>query len=317
VVWITNPSASSGQESIYKFVGTRQRRVSTFLIYNFQMRFTLTLLLALGLSACASFGTSNTPTPTIPTATPQPPTPTPPPSVAMVNGEYITQVEFDAELNRYKTAFPNAEDSQARQIVLDDLIAQYLLAQAAREENFEVTESDLQLRIDALGSPDAIAQWQSAFGYDDASFRVILKRSIESAWMRDKIIADVPNSMEQIHLRQILTYNEADAQAVLQRLTAGEDFDELASLYDPVTNGELGWVPQGYLLSAEADQAVFALQTGEVSGIISTEAGFHIFKAVERAEHELTPDALLTMQELALKNWITEQKENSNIVLMQ
>jgi peptidyl-prolyl cis-trans isomerase C len=282
------------------------------------MRFYLTLsLLLFGLSACASFGTSNTPTPSIPTATPLPPSPTPPPSVAIVNGEYITTTEFEAELNRYKIVFPNVENEQAKQIVLDDLIAQYLLAQAAREENFEVTESDLQSRIDALGSPDAISQWQSTHGYDDESFRVTLKRSIESAWMRDKIIADVPNLMEQIHLRQILTYNEADAQAVLQRLTAGEDFDELASLYDPITNGELGWVPQGYLLDANADEAVFALQAGEMSGIISTEAGFHIFKAIEREKHELTPDALLSMQELALRNWLAEQRENSNIVLMQ
>jgi parvulin-like peptidyl-prolyl isomerase len=281
------------------------------------MRFYLILIFLLGLSACASFGTPNTPTPTIPTATPLPPTPTPPPSVAMVNGEYITISEFEAELNRYKTAFPNIEDSQARQIVLDDLIAQYLLAQAARQENFEVTEADLQSRIDALGSAEAISQWQSAFGYDDASFRIILKRSIEAAWMRDKIIADVPNSMEQIHLRQILTYNEADAQLVLQNLNAGQDFDELAAIYDPITKGELGWVPQGYLLDSQADEAVFALQAGEISDIVSTEAGFHIFKAVERGEHELTPDALLTMQELALKNWLVEKRENSNIVLMQ
>lgn len=279
------------------------------------MRFYLTLLLTIGLSACASFGTSNTPTPTIPTATPLPPSPTPPPSVAIVNGEYITTVEFEAELNRYKIVFPNTDSVQAQQFVLEDLIAQFLLSQAAREEKFEVTEADLQLRIDALGSPESISQWQSAHGYDDASFRVALKRNIESAWMRDKVIADVPNTMEQIHLRQILTYNEVDAQAVLQQLVAGEDFDELASVYDPVTKGELGWVPQGYLLDANADQAVFALQAGEISGIISTEAGFHIFKAIERAEHELTSDALLTMQELALKNWIAEQREKSNIIL--
>ncbi len=301
---------------VFFFVGTRRRRVSTFLIYNFRdMRLYLTALLTLILTACASFGTSNTPTAIVPTATPVPPSPTPPPSVAMVNGEYITQVEFNAELTRYKTVFPDEDDAQATQTVLDDLIAQYLLAQTARQNNFEVTEADLQSRIEALGNPESIAQWQSAFGYDDASFRIILKRSIESAWMRDKIIADVPSVMEQIHLKQILTYNEADAQLVLQNLSAGQDFDELAAIYDPITKGELGWVPQGYLLDENADQAVFALQTGEVTGVISTEAGFHIFKAVERAEHELTPDALITMQELALNNWIAEQKEKSNIVL--
>ncbi|MFN3492077.1 MAG: peptidylprolyl isomerase, partial [Anaerolineales bacterium] len=104
---------------------------------------------------------------------------------------------------------------------------------------------------------------------------------------------------------------------VLQNLNAGQDFDELAALYDPITKGELGWVPQGYLLDAKANEAVFALQTGEISGIVSTEAGFHIFKAVERGEHELTPDALLSMQELALKDWLAEQKEKSDIVLLQ
>jgi parvulin-like peptidyl-prolyl isomerase len=232
-----------------------------------------------------------------------------------VNGEYITTSEFEAELNRYKTVFPNADDAQARQVVLDDLIAQYLLAQAARQENFEVTEADLQSRIEALGSAESISQWQSAFGYDDASFQVILKRNIEAAWMRDKIIADVPNVMEQIHLHQILTYNEADAQLVLQNLSAGQDFDELAKIYDPVTSGELGWVPQGYLLDANADQAVFALQAGEVTGIIATEAGFHIFKVIERGEQALTPDALLSMQALALKNWLEEKIVSSNIVL--
>ena len=290
------------------------------------MRFNLiilTLVLALGVSACASFGTPNTPTPSIPTVTPLPPTPTPPPSVVTVNGEYITIAEFEAELARFKAAKTALglpfTDEDANQSVLEDMIAQVLLSQAAREANFEVTESDIQSRIDALvselGSADALFQWQSSHGYDDASFRVALKRSVEAAWMRDKIIADVPTSVEQIHLRQILTYNEADAQAALTELNAGTDFDELAALYDPITRGELGWVPQGYLLNADADAAVFALQAGQVSGIIATDAGFHIFKAVERSEHELSPDALLTMQEHALAAWLTEHRAAGAIVL--
>lgn len=285
-------------------------------------RIVLTLFLAIGMTACASFGTPNTPTPSVPSATPEPPTPTPPPSAAVVNGEYITIAEFEAELARFKAAQTalglTFTDEDANKTVLEDMVAQVLLSQAARKENFAVTEADLQLRIDALvsqlGSVDALTQWQSAHGYDDASFRVALKRSIEAAWMRDKIIAAVPTSTEQIHLRQILTYNEADAQTALQELSAGTDFDELAVRYDPVTGGELGWVPQGYLLDANADQAVFALQAGEVSGIVATEAGFHIFKAIERADHVLSPDALLAAQETALKQWLAEQREQGDIV---
>jgi parvulin-like peptidyl-prolyl isomerase len=286
-------------------------------------RIFLTLFLAVGISACASFGTVSTPTPSEPTATLPPPSPTPPPSAAIVNGEYITIAEFEAELARFKAAQTalglSFTDEDANKIVIEDMIAQVLLSQAAREENFEVTEADLQSRIDALvnqvGGADAFNQWLSANGYDEASFRISWKRSVEAAWMRDNIIAGVPTSAEQIHLRQILTYNEADAQTALAELSAGAEFDEQAALYDPVTNGELGWVPQGYLLDAAADEAVFALQAGEVSGIIATEAGFHIFKAIERAEHPLSPDALLAMQERALQQWIAEQRTTGDIVL--
>jgi parvulin-like peptidyl-prolyl isomerase len=279
----------------------------------------LTLILALGLSACASFLSSSAPTPELPTFTPVPPTATPPPSAAVINGEYLTTVEFQAELERYKAAQTalglSFTDEDANKAVLEDMIVQFLLSQAAREANFTLTESDLQLRVDALGSADVLAQWKSDHGYDDISFRIALKRSVEAAWMRDKIIADVPASVEQIHLRQILTYNQGDAQVALEQLNTGADFDELAALYDPITLGELGWVPQGYLLDAAADEAVFALQAGQYSAIIQTDAGFHIFKALERADHPLSPDALLTVQEHALKNWITEKRASSDIVL--
>jgi parvulin-like peptidyl-prolyl isomerase len=169
--------------------------------------------------------------------------------------------------------------------------------------------------MDALGSADTLNQWESAHGYDDASFRIALKRAAEAAWMRDKIIADTPTVVEQIHLRQILTYNEADANYALQQLQGGTEFDTLAALYDPITLGELGWVPSGYLLDPKADEAVFALQAGDISGIVQTDAGFHIFKALERGNHPLTPDALLTVQEQALKDWVATRRASSEIVL--
>ncbi len=279
----------------------------------------LILALVLGLSACASFAPTNTPTPQPPTSTPLPPSPTPPPSVAIVDGEYITLAEFQSELERYKLAQTSLSltftDEDAKNAVLEELIAQFMLAKAARDANFTLTDAELQARIDALGGTDTLSAWQSARGYDDASFRVALRRSIEAAWMRDKIIADTPTVVEQIHLRQILTYNESDANYALQQLQGGTDFDALAALFDPITLGELGWVPRGYLLDPKADEAVFALQAGSTSGIVQTDAGFHIFKALERGDHPLTPDALLTVQQQALQDWVKKQRASSEIVL--
>jgi len=285
----------------------------------------LILIFPLVLSSCAAIigAPPSTATPVWSTETPEPPSPTPPPSAAVVNGEYITLAEFEIEVGRFRSAQAalgkTISAEEAKDTVLDDLITQVLLAQGARTAGLSLTEADLQARIAALaaqmGGAEQLQAWQSTNGYDDKSFRRALQRAMSAAWMRDRIIADVPGTIEQVHVRQILTYNEADARSALQQLQTGMDFDELAARYDPVTRGELGWVPRGYLLDSRAEAAIFALETGAYSDIIETDAGFHIFKAIERGVQPLSPDALLTVQEQALQQWLAERRAQSEIVI--
>jgi peptidyl-prolyl cis-trans isomerase C len=283
------------------------------------------LILALGLSACASFsGPTATPTPALPTQTPIPPTPTPPPLAAIVNGEWITDAEFQAELDRYRAAGQALENDvssdEAAQVVLDDLIAQVLLTQAAREDGFEITEADLESRMEALaseiGGMDALTTWQSEHGYTDETFQSALKRAAEAAWMRDKIITGVPGTAEQVHAQQILLYNEDTARTVADQLDAGASFADLAVLYDPNTSGELGWFPRAYLLEPGLEDAAFSLEPGQYSDVIETEVGFHILLVLERdPQHQLSPDAFLVMQEKALQDWLAQKRAESDIVL--
>jgi peptidyl-prolyl cis-trans isomerase C len=281
----------------------------------------MVMVSALGISACASLpGTAATPTLAPPTLTPVPPTPTPPPLAAVVNDEWITLDEFDAELDRYLTAESAVESSETAATVLDDLIAQTLLAQAARGDGFEITEADLESRIEALasviGGADALESWRSEHGYTDESFKSALKRAAEAAWMRDKIIAAVPGTAEQVHARQILLYNEETARQVANQLSAGADFEELAALYDPNAGGELGWFPRAYLLEPALEQAAFSLEPGQYSDVIETEVGYHILLVVERdPQHQLSPDAYLVMQEKALQDWLEQRRAESDIVL--
>jgi len=285
----------------------------------------LVLILVLGLSACGSIGApSATPTPVVPSATPLPPTPIPPPLAATVNGEWLTEEEFQAEVERYRAAQQSlgneVSTGDAARVVLDDMIAQVLLAQAARADGFEITEADLEARIIALasqaGGVDALASWQSEHGYTSASFRSALKRAAEAAWMRDKIVAALPGTAEQVHAQQILLYNEETARTVADQLNSSADFERLAVLYDPNTGGELGWFPRGYLLEPDLEDAAFSLQPGEFSDVIATEVGYHIILVVERdPDHILSPDAYLVMQEKALQDWLTQKRAESNIVL--
>ncbi|MBI4760988.1 MAG: peptidylprolyl isomerase [Chloroflexi bacterium] len=290
---------------------------------NSSLRIFWTLLLALGLTACASTSApepaSSTPEPTF---TPAPPTPTLEPMALSVNGEGIPLAEFNAEVQRYitaQTALGKTVDPQtAAQAVAEDFIAQVLLAQGARANGFSLDDAGLQARVDALaaqaGGAEALSAWQQAHGYSDQSFRSALKRAAEAAWMRDKIVTSISSTAEQVHVQQILLYNRETAENFLLQLNGGANFDELALRADPLTRGDLGWVPRGYLLDPQIEEAVFRLEAGQYSEVIETPVGFHIVKVLERDPNRpLSPDAYLALQERTLKRWLEEQKQFAKI----
>ena len=132
--------------------------------------------------------------------------------------------------------------------------------------------------------------------------------------MRDSILTELSGTAEQVHAQQILLYNLETAETVRDRLAAGADFGDLATAYEPNTSGDLGWFPRGYLLELVIEEAAFALPVGEPSGIIETDVGFHIIMVLEKAaDRPLSPDALLSLQEKAVLNWLQAARETSTI----
>ena len=255
------------------------------------------------------------------TPTPFPPSPTPEPLAASVNGEEISLAEYQSELARYHASQPSSDanaayDNGAR--VLDDLIDQVLLAQGARENGFTVDDTLVQDHLDRLvdqvGGEGPFAAWLADQGYTQDSFRPALARAIAAAWMRDQIIAKVPDTAEQVHARQILLYNSDQAEQVLAELDAGKDFATLSATYSPATLGELGWFPRGYLSSSAVEEAAFSLQPGEHSQVIESEIGFQIIEVIERdPDRPLDPDARMVLQEKALQDWLAMKRDQSEI----
>jgi peptidyl-prolyl cis-trans isomerase C len=278
------------------------------------------ILLSLSLAGCGADLVTATSTPSLsPTLTA-----TPVPMAVIVNGEGITQAEFDAELARYQQSqaeLGNAiSPEQAAQVVLNDLVNQALLAQDAFLNGYIVDDVTLQTRIDALaaqiGGNEALLAWEAAHGYTDADFRSALRRQMAAAWKRDQVVATVPLTAEQVHVKQILFYNAEDAQNVYVLLQSGWDFNALAEQYEPLTKGELGWFPRGYLGQPAIEEAAFGLQPGEYSLVVQSTVGYHILYLVERdPARSLSPDALLTLQENALEDWLTQQRNASTIVV--
>ncbi len=257
------------------------------------------------------------------TATELPATPTPSEPLALiVNGEGVPQRVFTAELQRMRQAAAEtgpADPEQQAERVRQYLIDQVLLAQAAREQGFALSEDELYARVQALAQSlgeESFASWLKQQGYTEASFRDDLRRDLAAAWMRDQIIASVPATVEQVHLFQILLYNEEDARRVQAQLQAGQDFLTLARQYDPQTGGDLGWLPPEALLDADLAAAVASLPVGAVSEPLADLAGYHLFYVQAREARPLSGEVRLRLQQAALENWLADRRAASEILVV-
>jgi len=241
---------------------------------------------------------------------------------AKVNNEGIPQADYDAELQRLQSALVetgkqmSAADQQ--QTVLKEMVDQVLLAQAAIQAGYQLSEADFQKRLDDLiaknGGGPSFADWLKRNIYNEATFRQALKRSLAAAWQRDQLIAKAPTSADQVHARQILVLNEDLANRLYSQLKSGADFATLALQVDPDSGGELGWFPRGYLFLPEIENAAFSLQPGQYSPILKTSYGFQIVFVIERdANRPLGPDARLKVQREVLLKWLDDRRAQSQI----
>ena len=99
----------------------------------------------------------------------------------------------------------------------------------------------------------------------------------------------------------------ARAVAAHQRVVAGEDFALVASEVSDGPNaadgGDMGFFAQDSMVPALAN-AAFALQIGEISGVIETQFGFHILKMMEkRAASKMSlEEARVPVKQLLIEN---------------
>lgn len=260
------------------------------------------------------------------TLTPIPsPTVTPEPLALQVNGLGITLREFEAERQRLRSAAEalgqTLDASTERERLVNEFIDQLLLAQAAYASGYQDDEAVLEAKISALkttlGGDVAWQQWLTAHNYTEVDYRQALARALAAAWQRDRIIEAVPQTVEQVHVRQILTRDQATAEAYYRQLQAGADFDALAFQIDPVTGGDLGWFPRGYMTRSELEAAVFALEPGQYTPVIQTDLGFHILKLIARdPQRPLSVDARRFLQHQALQQWLDEQRRQADIKVL-
>jgi len=291
------------------------------------------LALLLTSTACAPMWVTYTPAAApMPTATalvPAGPTeavvvsssPTPePPLAALVNGQpvYLSDYEREASLSS-RGIDPNSAEGQenlarARAWVLNVMIEQVLTEQTAAAEGVVVSDADVdayvQVMVEENGGDEAyrakLAEWGET--YEDA-WKEVRAQLIGMA-MAQRVVDRVPTTAEHVHARHILVDNPTEAERILAQLQGGADFAALAQSYSQDTStresgGDLGFFPRGILMAPEVEEAAFALQPGQFSGVVSSALGYHVVQVVERdPAGPVSPENLRLMQDRAVQEWV-------------
>jgi len=214
-------------------------------------------------------------------------------AIAAVNGQPITRQDFYIALSE-----------AAGRPVLDRLIAEMLLAQAATQAGVSVSEEEVELEFEAvrqqIGPEFEALLAQYGMTPDDLRENLeigllVFKISTSDVVVTDEQIATYYSehmaefeSPEMVKASHILVDTEAEAQAALDRIRAGADFGEVAAAVsmDPMTalnGGDLGFFAAGEMVK-EFEDAAFALHAGQISGIIKTDYGYHIIQVTDRVE---------------------------------
>lgn len=101
----------------------------------------------------------------------------------------------------------------------------------------------------------------------------------EQRHARHILLRATPEDSEEIHQQQ-----KAKTEEVLDKALNGEDFAQLAQQYSEgptaVTGGDLGFFTEGRMVKS-FDDAVFSMDTNQISDIVQTDFGYHIIKLEE------------------------------------
>lgn len=152
-----------------------------------------------------------------------------------------------------------------------------------------------------------------------------LRTRLEQSMRRDKLQTAIGQEQvaavqEQVHARHILVVTQDQAQEVLNQLQSGADFATLAQQVsiDPGSKskgGELGWFGRG-VMDKPFEDAAFALQPGETSGVVQGANGFHVIQVMERDAARAVPDTQLTAdRQKAFSDWLSGRRASQDVKL--
>lgn len=236
------------------------------------------------------------------------------------DNQKMDRLDFDAALQssvkkEHRSEFPR--DMRRITSLLDEVHVRRALSARAEKAGLDqdpVLERQLQLARERLLSTRWLEQWEAGLKAPD------LMAAAEEQYKLKEDSYKIPDQANVSHIligvgKRSDEEARARAEEVLARAKAGEDFKNLVKEYseDPSAarnEGDLGWFTREKMVKPFADAAFALEKTGDLSGVVKSDYGYHVILL-----HEKKLARLRTFEEVKAsivgdleKKWRDEQR---------
>lgn len=239
-------------------------------------------------------------------------------------GDDVVEDEFESLKEHYQRLGEVVccdRDVELRTYAKENVVNRTLLEQESVKRFGEIDDATVEARFEALKEEHGGDQnFYDNTGFNRGDRNVILAK-LKSSLTVDRLLeaeVTVPDKAteeeleryyqdnlqrflgeEEVRVSQIFiepSSHEAAREAymalrtVRRELLAGKDFDQAAREHgsDEDREIDLGWMKQGQTMP-EVEAITFSMEVGEISPIVATHYGFHLFKVTDRKEAKPIP----------------------------
>lgn len=276
--------------------------------------------------------------------------------VAKVLGEEVKKEEFkkifDIFKNQYEQQFGAEVWDQevegrkfievAREKLLEMLIDEKLQMKKAAELGISVTDEEVNSQIENakkyFDTEEKFNEYLKGQSMDLEYFKESVKKELTMNKLVEKLTANVAVTDEEVKVyydthqsefmsvkaSHVLLDTKEEAEKILERAKAGENFAELAkeNSKDPSAkenSGDLDYFRHGDMVEP-FEKAAFALKPGELSDVVQTDFGFHIIKVedskldkFEDVKEQLKSSMLSDKKNTEYEKLLEEMRKSANI----
>jgi peptidyl-prolyl cis-trans isomerase C len=240
-------------------------------------------------------------------------------------------------------AVPPDRRDEIYRSALDQLVVYTLLKQEAKTRNIKIDDKEIDAKMQELKgqfpTQEAFDKALKDRNMTADSLKSDARTDLSVNKVMEAAVANIPGPTdaeakdfydknpdkfkqdEQVRASHILVRVEPNADAktkarakaeiesVLKELKAGGDFAKLAQQHSQdgsaAQGGDLGYFPHGQMVP-EFDKVAFSLPVGQLSGVVTTQFGYHVLKVTDRKPARTVPYEEAQAQ---IKQFLEQQKK--------